>query len=153
MLSILAAPFFLYSNPLCKLSATSAIRLLKLKAYNDFAIYNSNGAPMLRVDQITNYRPHRIDARTDFNAAFTAAVNRVKKIQDDRVILGLLRSVAMIRWCSVDFEDKEWAVIKGDIWTKIIYMIVDTAVDNIYEILSLHGVPATPQDSNDNLMP
>ena len=103
--SFLALPF---------LDVDSKVRLLEWKGRLDLLMYVSRGAPELRLDEVTKYKPSR-----DWNGVFAEVIPNP---QDDGHAAKLVRALAHGEEVCRPFEaqaKEKGLLITGDMWLKI----------------------------------
>ena len=127
MHSVNSSIFYPTFNALPWLSTASKIRLLKFKAYSDLAMYVSRGSPPLLLKEVATYAPRLVEAG---DAEWPGIFRRLFDFDDDGHAIKLGRAVAYAEIASAEYENEEWANIKGFMWEKIGNMVVDSVEDN-----------------------
>ncbi|KAI1133837.1 hypothetical protein F5Y05DRAFT_400713 [Hypoxylon sp. FL0543] len=116
------APIFVTINEQDWISTEVKVRLLEWKIRMDLIQYAAINCPPLRFDQFTSYVP-----RDKKVVPTEELARRVQDIEnDDGHAIKLFRAVVLGRTVSEKYEDKEWIKIKGDLWTKLNHLIVDS---------------------------
>jgi hypothetical protein len=101
------------------LSTSNKIRLLEWKVRLDLALYVSRGSPPLLLSEVTEYK-------SKMNSDWDQVIKRVNKREDDGHAPKLIRALAHGEQVSKKFEKKEGFRIKGDMWSKVGNMAIDS---------------------------
>lgn len=94
-------------------------RLLEWKVWNDIVMYASRHSPELLLAEITDYKPKE-------DSDWDKIILRVNKLQDDGHASKVIRALANGQESCGPYEDKPGFVIKGDMWSKIGHMAIDS---------------------------
>jgi hypothetical protein len=94
------------------------IRLLEWKIRIDLTIYASPCPHQLLLKEITSYKSKEDSSWEDI-------FKRVKAYHDDGHACKLVRALANGEQVCKKYEDKDWFLIKGDMWRKLGNMAID----------------------------
>ncbi|KAI1800558.1 hypothetical protein F4811DRAFT_538506 [Daldinia bambusicola] len=114
-------PIYVTLNNLDWLPIESKVRLLEWKIRLDILTYASQACPPLELDNIAAYVPQA--------GKLTLAneqLPRIHNLDEDGHGIKLFRAVRIGQTLCEKYEDKEWVRIKGDLWTKIGHLVVDS---------------------------
>ncbi|KAM0490399.1 hypothetical protein ACHAP8_011616 [Fusarium lateritium] len=96
-------------------------RLLEWKIRMDLIQYVARGRPPISVKAIASYEP-----KIPSTSSVREIGNRLQDFGDDGHGIKQARATALCHEVMKSWEDKSWAVLKGDtIWKKIQHMVVD----------------------------
>ncbi|KAI0834151.1 hypothetical protein F5Y06DRAFT_279493 [Hypoxylon sp. FL0890] len=116
------SPIFITINNQDWISTEVKVRLLEWKIRLDLIQYAARNCPPLRFDELTSYVP-----KDKKYVPKEELLRRVQDIEnDDGHAIKLFRAVSLGQTVSEKYEDKDWVKIKGDLWTKLNHLIVDS---------------------------
>ncbi|KAI1505859.1 HypA protein [Biscogniauxia marginata] len=115
-------PIFVVINKQEWISTANKVRLLEWKIRLDLVQYAARGCPPLSLDSIASYVP-----RDKNPGPAIELLPRIHALHEDGHVSKLFRAVGIGHEISKKYEDREWLKIKGDLWTKIAYMVIDGA--------------------------
>ncbi|XXH00452.1 ubiquitin-specific protease ubp15 [Hypoxylon texense] len=99
----------------------SKVRLLEWKIRMDLVQYAARACPPLLIENIASYVPK------DKNLGpANEQLPRLFVLEDDGHAIKLFRAVGLGQKVCEKYEGKDWALIKGDLWTKISHLVVDS---------------------------
>jgi hypothetical protein len=107
------------------LSTANKVRLLQWKGYLDLAMYASRRSPALYINEIRDYIPAKPE-EADWEGIFSRLFN----FEDDGHAVKLGRAVRNGELVSGKWEGEEWVKVKGEMWTKIGNMAIDSVEDS-----------------------
>lgn len=114
-------PMFIYINKQDWIPIESKVRLLEWKIRMDLIQYGARASPPLSLENIASY------VSKDKNVGSTdELLRRMHAVEDDGHAIKLFRAVLLGQTVSEKYEDKDWIKIKGDLWTKIKHLVVDS---------------------------
>ena len=110
------------------LSLDAKARLLEWKVRIDLIIYAGQGTPELREEFIVRYKPRR-----PLCVGWIDVIERAKAIPCDGHVVKMIRALRHGAEVSAPYENQPNAAtafpIKGDMWTQIANMVLDSAED------------------------
>ncbi|XDG02298.1 hypothetical protein ABKA04_001913 [Annulohypoxylon sp. FPYF3050] len=99
----------------------SKVRLLEWKIRMDIVQYAARGCPPLSLDNIASYAPKQNEpGSTD------ELLPRMHNLEEDGHAIKLFRAVGLGQTIVEKYDDKDWVVIKSDLWTKVKHLVVDS---------------------------
>lgn len=114
-------PVFIAINNQDWIPIESKVRLLEWKIRMDLVEYAARVCPPLSLDNISSYFPK------DKNLGpANEQLPRVYALNDDGHVIKLVRAVGLGQTVSEKYEDKDWIKIKGDSWTKVSHLVIDS---------------------------
>ncbi|KAI1468938.1 uncharacterized protein F4812DRAFT_458462 [Daldinia caldariorum] len=99
----------------------SKVRLLEWKIRLDILAYVSQACPPLELDNIAAYVP-QVGKLTPVYEQ----VARIHNLDEDGHGIKLFRAVRIGQTVCERYEDQDWIRIKGDLWTRIGHLVVDS---------------------------
>jgi hypothetical protein len=105
------------------ISTESKCRLLEWKGRMDVALYISRGSPVLRLNEIKDYKPKR--PTDDWNELF----ERINVFPDDGHGSKLVRALANGQKICEKYEGSDGFMIHGLLWLKLANLVVDSVED------------------------
>ncbi|KAI0006931.1 hypothetical protein F4779DRAFT_594277 [Xylariaceae sp. FL0662B] len=139
-----ACPLFPFINSQDWISTENKIRLLEWKIRLDLLQYADSGCPPLAFDRIVKYVP-----KDNGSGPESELLRRIHSIEDDGHAVKLFRAVGVGQKVCEKYEDKDWAKIKGDLWTKAQHLVVESVESPGERWVHGAGVPAAWKDIPD----
>ncbi|KAI1371546.1 hypothetical protein F4677DRAFT_435517 [Hypoxylon crocopeplum] len=137
-------PIFMAINDQDWIPIESKVRLLEWKIRMDLVQYAARACPPLSIDSITSYVPK------DKNMGPTnEQLSRIHVLEDDGHAIKLFRAVNLGQKVVEKYNDKDWVKIKGDSWTKLSHLVVDSVESSGPRWVRGAGEPAAWQDVPD----
>ncbi|KAI2608531.1 uncharacterized protein GGS25DRAFT_490718 [Hypoxylon fragiforme] len=114
-------PIFLVISSQDWIPIESKVRLLEWKIRMDLVQYAARACPPLSLDNIASYIPK--DEKSDSE---DVQLHRMHILEDDGHAIKLFRAVRLGQKLSKDYENRDWIKIKGDLWTKVSHLVIDS---------------------------
>ncbi|KAI1654881.1 hypothetical protein F4813DRAFT_368789 [Daldinia decipiens] len=114
-------PIYIILNGLDWIPIESKVRLLEWKIRLDLVQYAARGCPPFELDNIAAYVP-RAGKLTSVDEQLALMHTR----EEDGHGIKLFRAVSIGQTLSEKYEDRPWIRIKGDMWTRIGHLVVDS---------------------------
>ncbi|KAI1205932.1 uncharacterized protein F4807DRAFT_441007 [Annulohypoxylon truncatum] len=118
-------PIFVAINSQDWIPTESKVRLLEWKIRMDLVQYAARGCPPLSLDNIASYTP-----KDNKPGSVNELVPRIHNLEEDGHAIKLYRAVVLGQTVSEKYDDKDWVKIKGDLWTKVRHLVVDSVEAN-----------------------
>ncbi|KAI1391352.1 uncharacterized protein F4822DRAFT_396481 [Hypoxylon trugodes] len=115
-------PIFVAINSQDWIPIESKVRLLEWKIRMDLVQYVARACPPLTLNNIASYIPK--DKKV---GPLNELAHRLHVLEEDGHAIKLFRAVGLGQTISEKYENKSWIKIKGDLWTKITHLVVDSA--------------------------
>ncbi|KAM0322208.1 hypothetical protein ACHAQA_009699 [Verticillium albo-atrum] len=116
-----SAIFYLTINKQSWITQSDKARLLEWKIRMDLVEYVARGCPKISLEAITSYTPKRPSGASVRDIGLT-----LQDFGDDGHAIKQARANALCHELMKKYDDKAWAILKGDdIWRKIQFMTVD----------------------------
>ncbi|KAI2471894.1 hypothetical protein F4781DRAFT_385431 [Annulohypoxylon bovei var. microspora] len=110
-------PIFIAINSQDWIPLKSKVRLLEWKIRMDLVQYAARACPPLSLDNIASYAPRGKE---------NELLSRMHNLEEDGHAIKLFRAVGLGKTVSEKYGDKDWIKIKGDLWTKVENLVVDS---------------------------
>ncbi|KAI9147436.1 Questin oxidase [Paramyrothecium foliicola] len=136
------------------LSRRQKCRLLEWKIRMDLIQYVARGRTPISVEAIASYEP-----KLPSKSSVRDIGNRLHDFGDDGHGIKQARATALCHELMKNWEDKPWAILKGDsIWQRIQHMVVDAlevpgplyarsaGYEEAWKDVPLHGTPRRPDE-------
>lgn len=120
------SPIFVTLNRQDWIPAPLKVRMLEWKIRMDLIQFAARGSPELDLDRIRDYVPNKSSPSPGSAGAAAALLPRMHAFVDDGHAIKLFRAIAIGREVCKPYEDKDWIIIKGDLWDQIAHMVVDS---------------------------
>jgi hypothetical protein len=114
-------PIFITLNRQDWIPVELKVRMLEWKIRMDLVQHSARGSPDLDVDRIRNYRPKAANP-----GPAAELLPRMHAIVDDGHSIKLFRAIGVGKEISKPYEDKDWMLIKGDLWNQVAHIVVDS---------------------------
>ncbi|KAI1450026.1 hypothetical protein F5Y02DRAFT_370725 [Annulohypoxylon stygium] len=114
-------PIFIAINSQDWIPLESKVRLLEWKVRMDIVQYAARGCPPLSLDNIASYVPKHNEP-----GAMDELLPRMHNLDEDGHAIKLFRAAGLGQTVVEKYDDKDWVVIKGGLWTKIKHLVVDS---------------------------
>ncbi|KAK9414393.1 hypothetical protein SUNI508_11235 [Seiridium unicorne] len=114
-------PIFITLNRQSWIPVELKVRMLEWKIRMDLIQYSARGSPSLDVQKIKDYKP-----KTGDPGPAAELLPRMHALAEDGHAIKLFRAVGVGKEVSKPYEDRDWLVIKGDLWNNISHMIADS---------------------------
>ncbi|KAI1342222.1 HypA protein [Xylariaceae sp. FL0016] len=137
-------PIFVAINQQSWISTENKVRLLEWKIRLDLVEYAARASPQLSVNKVASYVP-----RDKNPGPAIELLPRVNSLSDDGHVSKLFRAIGICREINKKYEDADWLQIKGDLWTKVAYMVIDGAETPGPKWVRGAGDPEAWKDVND----
>ncbi|KAI2609276.1 hypothetical protein GGR54DRAFT_618441 [Hypoxylon sp. NC1633] len=137
-------PIFIAINSQDWIPIESKVRLLEWKIRMDLIQYAARACPPLSIDNIASYVPKDKDL-----GPVKEQLQRMHVLEDDGHAIKLFRAVVLGQKVGEKYEDKDWVKIKGDMWTRVSHLVVDSTESNGQRWVRGAGEPAAWHDIPD----
>ncbi|KAI1768696.1 hypothetical protein GGR53DRAFT_476623 [Hypoxylon sp. FL1150] len=114
-------PIFIAINSQDWIPIESKVRLLEWKIRMDLVEYAARACPPLSIDNIFSYVPK--DKKL---GPANEQLPRLFVLEDDGHAIKLFRAVGLGQRVCEKYEDRDWTQIKGDLWTRLNHLVVDS---------------------------
>ncbi|KAI0169507.1 hypothetical protein GGR52DRAFT_550358 [Hypoxylon sp. FL1284] len=114
-------PIFIAINSQDWIPIESKVRLLEWKIRMDLVQYAARACPPLSIDSLAHYVPKDKNLGPP-----NSQLPRLHALEDDGHAIKLFRAVGLGQTVCEKYNDRDWMLIKGDLWPRISHLVIDS---------------------------